>query len=163
MLEKVKVTQNELEELVAVIQEVWPEAFIPIIGQEQVDYVLATYQSKAQIEKELATAVNYYLLKDEGETVGYTAYEVMDGKIYLSKLYLLSKVRGKGLTSAIFRWYEELATEQGLNEIFLRVNQENTQAIAVYQHQGFEIEEELISDIGRGFQMVDYKMKKTLA
>ena len=52
MLEKVKVTQNELEELVAVIQEVWPEAFIPIIGQEQVGYMLATYQSKTQIEKE---------------------------------------------------------------------------------------------------------------
>ena len=52
MLEKVKVTPTEIDELVSVIKEVWPEAFVPIIGQAQVDYMLATYQSKQQIEKE---------------------------------------------------------------------------------------------------------------
>lgn len=31
-MEKIKVTENELDELMAVIQEVWPEAFVPIIG-----------------------------------------------------------------------------------------------------------------------------------
>ena len=45
-MEKIKVTENELDELMAVIQEVWPEAFVPIIGQKQVDYMLKTYQSK---------------------------------------------------------------------------------------------------------------------
>lgn len=64
--------------------------------------------------------------------------------------------------SEVFRWYEQLAKEE-MQEIFLRVNQGNQQAIAVYQHQGFIIEGELISDIGEGFQMVDYKMKKRLA
>lgn len=38
MLEKVKVTPTEIDELVSVIKEVWPEAFVPIIGQAQVDY-----------------------------------------------------------------------------------------------------------------------------
>lgn len=45
-MEKIKVTENELDELMAVIQEVWPEVFVPIIGQKQVDYMLKTYQSK---------------------------------------------------------------------------------------------------------------------
>ncbi|MDU4833155.1 MAG: GNAT family N-acetyltransferase, partial [Enterococcus faecium] len=94
---------------------------------------------------------------------GYTAYEEINGKIYLSKLYLLNKVRGQGLTSSVFRWYEELAAQTKEREIFLRVNQGNHQAIEVYKHEGFEITEELISDIGQGFQMVDYKMKKALA
>lgn len=67
------------------------------------------------------------------------------------------------MTSEVFRWYEQLAKETEAQEIFLRVNQGNQQAIAVYQHQGFVIEEELITDIGEGFQMVDYKMKKRLA
>ncbi len=103
------------------------------------------------------------LLKSEEKTVGYTAYEEINGKIYLSKLYLLNKVRGQGLTSSVFRWYEELAAQTKEREIFLRVNQGNHQAIEVYKHEGFEITEELISDIGQGFQMVDYKMKKALA
>ena len=138
----------------AVIQEVWPEAFVPIIGQKQVDYMLKTYQSKKQIQKELTEGVSYFLLKSEEKTVGYTAYEEINGKIYLSKLYLLNKVRGQGLTSA---------AQTKEREIFLRVNQGNHQAIEVYKHEGFEITEELISDIGQGFQMVDYKMKKALA
>lgn len=162
-MEKIKVTENELDELMAVIQEVWPEAFVPIIGQKQVDYMLKTYQSKKQIQKELTEGVSYFLLKIEEKTVGYTAYEEINGKIYLSKLYLLNKVRGQGLTSSVFRWYEELAAQTKEREIFLRVNQGNHQAIEVYKHEGFEITEELISDIGQGFQMVDYKMKKALA
>ncbi|NTL40268.1 GNAT family N-acetyltransferase [Enterococcus faecium] len=162
-MEKIKVTENELDELMAVIQEVWPEAFVPIIGQKQVDYMLKTYQSKKQIQKELTESVSYFLLKSEEKTVGYTAYEEINGKIYLSKLYLLNKVRGQGLTSSVFRWYEELAAQTKEREIFLRVNQGNHQAIEVYKDEGFEITEELISDIGQGFQMVDYKMKKALA
>lgn len=163
MLEKVEVTSTEIDELVSVIKEVWPEAFVPIIGQAQVDYMLATYQSKQQIEKEVAEGVQYFLLKEQGQTVGYTAYEVIASKIYLSKLYLMNQFRGKGLTSALFQWYETIAREQGIKEIFLRVNQGNAQAIAVYLHQGFEMAGELISDIGQGFQMVDYQMKKRLA
>ena len=146
-MEKIKVTENELDELMAVIQEVWPEAFVPIIGQKQVDYMLKTYQSKKQIQKELAEGVSYFLLKSEGKTVGYTAYEEIKGKIYLSKLYLLNKARGQGLTSSVFRWYEELAAQTKEKEIFLRVNQGNHQAIEVYKHEGFEITEELVSKL----------------
>ena len=109
------------------------------------------------------TGRRYFLLKSERKTVGYTAYEEIKGKIYLSKLYLLNKARGQGLTSSVFRWYEELAAQTKEKEIFLRVNQGNHQAIEVYKHEGFEITEELVSDIGQGFQMVDYKMKKALA
>ena len=40
----------------------------------------------------------------------------------------------------------------------------NAQELKEIAHEeGFEITEELISDIGQGFQMVDYKMKKALA
>ena len=57
-------------------------------------------------------------IKSEEKTVGYTAYEEINGKIYLSKLYLLNKVRGQGLTSSVFRWYEELAAQTKEREIF---------------------------------------------
>ncbi|ASZ06548.1 acetyltransferase [Enterococcus thailandicus] len=164
MLEKKRVTtEEELDQLLPIIHDVWQEAFVPIIGQAQVDYMLATYQSKEQIQKELGNDVYYFLLIKDDQPVGYTAYEKFESSIYLSKLYLLASVRGQGLTSAVFDWYEELAKKEKVSEIFLRVNQDNLHAIDVYKHQGFQLEEELISDIGEGFQMVDYKMKKELA
>ena len=121
MYGKIKVTENELDELMAVIQEVWPEAFVPIIGQKQVDYMLKTYQSKTDSKRTDRRCV-LLLLKSEEKTVGYTAYEEINGKIYLSKLYLLNKVRGQGLTSSVFRWYEELAAQTKERDL-LRVNQ----------------------------------------
>ena len=142
-MEKIKVTENELDELMAVIQEVWPEAFVPIIGQKQVDYMLKTYQSKKQIQKELAEGVSYFLLKSEGKTVGYTAYEEIKGKIYLSKLYLLNKARGQGLTSSVFRWYEELAAQTKETEIFLRVNQGITKQSRFISMKGLRLQKNL--------------------
>ncbi|MGC3176493.1 GNAT family N-acetyltransferase, partial [Enterococcus faecium] len=72
-MEKIKETENELDELMAVIQEVWPEVFVPLIGQKQGDFMLKTYQSKKQIQKELTEGVSYFLFKSEEKTVGYTA------------------------------------------------------------------------------------------
>ncbi|EPI00191.1 acetyltransferase, GNAT family [Enterococcus faecalis 13-SD-W-01] len=151
------------KELMPVIKEVWEEAFTPIIGADQVKYMLETYQSETQIREEAESGVKYFLLEDNGEIVGYTAYELLDDAVYLSKLYLLKKTRGKGHTSAIFSWYENLAKEAGKSAVCLRVHQKNQQAIDVYQHKGFVIEKELISDIGQGYVMDDYWMKKTLA
>jgi GNAT superfamily N-acetyltransferase len=151
------------QELMPVIKEVWEEAFTPIIGADQVKYMLETYKSEKQIREEAASGVKYFLLTDNDEIVGYTAYELMEDAIYLSKLYLLKKTRGQGLTSAIFSWYENLAKEAGKPAICLRVNQHNQQAINVYQHKGFVIEKELVSDIGQGYVMDDYWLKKTLA
>lgn len=151
------------QELMPVIKEVWEEAFTPIIGADQVKYMLETYQSEKQIREEAASGVKYFLLAYNNEIVGYTAYELLEESIYLSKLYLLKKTRGQGHTSAIFSWYENLAKEAEKPAICLRVNQNNQQAINVYQHKGFVIEKELISDIGQGYVMDDYWMKKTLA
>ncbi len=63
--------------------------------EKQVAYMLETYQSKEQIGKECAAGVNYFLLKLEGKTIGYTAYEKMGSSIYLSKLYILQAHEGK--------------------------------------------------------------------
>lgn len=67
MLEKVVVTEKELDELVTVIHEVWPEAFTPIIGQKQVAYMLETYQSKEQIGKECAKRGQLFLIEVRGK------------------------------------------------------------------------------------------------
>ncbi len=104
MLEKKRVTtEEELDQLLPIIHDVWQEAFVPIIGQAQVDYMLATYQSKEQIQKELGNDVYYFLLIKDDQPVGYTAYEKFESSIYLSKLYLLASVRGQGANFSRFR------------------------------------------------------------
>lgn len=155
-------TKEEVEELYHVIQRIWPEVFTPIIGAEQVAYMLRTYQSPENIFSEISNGANYFLLKAEGEPIGYTAYEVQEEVIYLSKIYLQDSVRGKGYSSEVFDWYEEVARKNHKKRLRLRVNQENKRAIEVYIHRQFVNKGVLISPIGEGFEMTDYVFEKEI-
>jgi GNAT superfamily N-acetyltransferase len=152
-------TSAEVQELVSVIREIWPEVFTPIIGAEQVRYMLATYQSPEKIQEEIVAGANYFLLQMNEQIIGYTAYEETTERIYLSKLYLTPAVRGKGVSNQLFDWYETLATGKTL---YLNVNKGNQQAIAVYEHRGFARVGERTVDIGEGFVMDDYIYEKRL-
>ena len=155
-------TKEEVEKLYQVIKQIWPEVFTPIIGADQVDYMLRTYQSPGNIFSEITNGANYYLLKSEGEAIGYTAYEVQEEAIYLSKIYLKDSVRGKGYSSELFDWYEEVARANHKKRLRLRVNQENKRAIDVYVHKQFINKGVLISPIGEGFEMTDYVFEKEI-
>lgn len=156
-------TAAEIKALHPLIEEIWGEVFTPIIGEEQVDYMLHTYQSEANIQQEIADGAKYFLLLDKETPVGYTAYELQADALYISKLYLKSDLRGKGYSSSVFAWFEEVAKAQGLSKLYLRVNKENTRAMQVYEHKGFEITQTKVSDIGHGFVMDDFIYTKKLA
>lgn len=159
-IEKVPVhTQQEIQQLFDVVQVIWQEVFTPIIGSEQVAYMLENYQSIENIQAEIDSGANYFLLFFDGEAVGYTAYEESDSQIYISKLYLTSKLRGKGLTSAIFNWYEQIGRGKTLH---LNVNQNNKLAIQVYEHRGFIRVGERNVDIGEGYFMTDFIYEKKI-
>jgi len=159
-LEKQKITtQEQLDDFYPALEEIWQEVFTPIIGSEQVEYMLENYQSKEIIMQEVQAGVNYYALILNNKYVGYIAYEISSDSLYLSKIYIINEYRGQGFMREIFNWFDELAQEYGLKQR-LRVNQGNTRAIRVYQHLGFKLLQEAISDIGQGFQMVDYVFEK---
>ena len=45
--------EKDLAVLIPLLQEIWSEVFTPIIGAEQVAYMLANYQSQANIGDEM--------------------------------------------------------------------------------------------------------------
>ena len=159
VLERRKVTPSDIEEVHPIIIEIWQEVYTPIIGEQQVAYMLENYQGIETILQEMAEGTQYYMLFSDGHCVGYTAYEIKKDHLYLSKIYIHQDYRGQGLMREVFDWYDQLSQELCLNQR-LRVNQNNKQAIAVYQHRDFQLIKEDIADIGQGFLMVDYLFEK---
>lgn len=160
MLERKHVTsEEEIEALHEVVVKIWQEVFTPIIGEQQVAYMLENYQGKENIRQEIEQGTCYYSLYYQEELVGYTAYEVKKDHLYLSKIYISESYRGKGLMREVFDWYDQLSKNLALKQ-YLRVNQGNKQAIDVYQKRGFKLMREDIADIGEGYQMVDYIFEK---
>ena len=152
--------KQHIEAVEALAREIWTEHYTPIIGRDQVEYMLARFQSAQAISEQLANGYLYFLIREAGRFIGYISVLPEEQELFLSKIYVLSSRRGKGYGRKAVRFAEELAIKKGLGKIVLTVNKNNSLAIKAYEAIGFKKVEALVQDIGSGFVMDDYKMEK---
>jgi ribosomal protein S18 acetylase RimI-like enzyme len=155
-------TENQIEIVESLAGEIWTEHYIPIIGREQVDYMLDRFQSKQAISEQIRAGVLYFLMKEDNEFIGYIAVQPKGAELFLGKIYVKSSRRVKGYGKKAVHFAETLAQERGLRKIVLTVNKNNVNAIKAYEKMGFRNVGSLVQDIGNGFVMDDYKMEKTV-
>jgi len=154
-------TPEEIESLAGMATKIWHEFFPGIISEEQIDYMVDKFQSAHAMADQLKNhGYHYQVLEVDGEPVGYTGWNIENGKLFLSKVYLKKEARGKGYSSIFFRFLEEQARENNAHAIWLTVNKYNQHSIAVYEHKGFRTVRTQEADIGNGFIMDDYIMEK---
>jgi ribosomal protein S18 acetylase RimI-like enzyme len=162
-VEFVPVGSPLVDKVAALAAEIWRQHYTPIIGEAQVAYMLDRYQSPTAIARQLAGGFRYFLIRDRaGHYVGYCAVEIKAGELFLSKLYVDALFRGKGYGKKALAFVERIARQERVQSITLTVNKNNSDSIAVYKKCGFGIEGSVVQDIGGGFVMDDYRMKKEL-
>jgi ribosomal protein S18 acetylase RimI-like enzyme len=155
-------TAKQMAFVESLARAIWTEHYIPIIGREQVDYMLARYQSRQAVEEQIASGVLYFLIEENHSFIGYIAVQPRGEELFLSKIYLQASRRAKGYGKKAVQFVETLARERGLRKIVLTVNKNNTGAIRAYEKIGFRNVGSLVQDIGSGFIMDDYAMEKTV-
>ena len=141
---------------------IWRAHYIPIVGRPQIDYMLDKFQSVTAITNQVAEGFEYCILHYGNESVGYVAFKEKDEALFLSKIYVLSAFRGNKIGKAAMTFVEEKAKNYQLEMIRLTVNINNTNAIKAYEKLGFVNAGPLITNIGNGFVMDDYKMLKII-
>jgi ribosomal protein S18 acetylase RimI-like enzyme len=154
-------TENQIDIIESLAKEIWPECYISIISKEQVDYMLARYQSRQAVVEQIASGVLYFLIEEDHAFIGYIAVQPKGDELFLSKIYLQASLRAKGYGKKAVQFVETLARERSLRKIVLTVNKNNTDAIRAYEKMGFKNAGSLVQDIGSGFVMDDYAMEKT--
>ncbi|MDJ0615766.1 MAG: GNAT family N-acetyltransferase [Calothrix sp. MO_192.B10] len=136
--------------------EIWFEHYVPIIGKAQVVYMLEKFLSPEAIQSQILYGICYQLILMDSIPTGYFAVQQNGNDIFLSKLYVLKKFRGQGIgkqcLNGIFNIYSP-------NRIFLTVNKYNTTSINFYKSNGFNVIDDVVTDIGGGFVMDDYIME----
>lgn len=143
---------------------IWHEAYRGIVSREQIAYMIERFQSVRAITEQVALdGYRYFLLEDDGRAVGYCGVQPHDGRLFLSKIYLLAEVRGQGYLRRMLDRLIELCREVGAQSIWLTVNRHNERAIAAYRHAGFREVRTQVSDIGGGYVMDDYVMEREVA
>ncbi len=155
-------TAAEITEIARLARVIWEEHFTPIIGPEQVAYMLDRFQSDAAIASQVENGFHYFAALEAGDAVGYGAVKPEGNTAFLSKLYVRRDRRGQGTGRAMLDYVESLAVEQGAQRIWLTVNRHNRMAIDAYLRWGFAITDDQVADIGGGFVMDDYVMERML-
>jgi len=141
---------------------IWREHYTSIIGIEQVEYMLNKFQTAKVIEFQVSDGYEYYLILKNEQPVGYLSIKKDNGALFLSKLYVLQKLRGHGLGKLAMNFVKNRANALDCNKIKLTVNKYNTNSISVYEKIGFNKTGAVVMDIGNGFIMDDYTMEKEI-
>lgn len=154
-------TDTDVKIVEKIARSIWEEHYTPIIGAEQVDYMLDKFQSFEAIKNQILDGYKYYIFKFKENNAGYFAVKpnTKDKSLFLSKLYVDKSYRRYGIAKKAVIYMENMCKETGLNKIWLTVNKRNN-SIAAYNKLGFERTDAIVQDIGKGFVMDDYKMEK---
>ncbi|MEO1013081.1 MAG: GNAT family N-acetyltransferase [Bacteroidota bacterium] len=164
MIQIVKATEDgQLKEISNLAVTIWQQHYTPIIGAGQVTYMLQKFQSVPAIQKQIKAGAEYYLLTSEGNAAGYFCITLEEGALFLSKLYVLSTYRGKGLGKRAMHFIMDRAVVWQCQSIRLTVNKNNTGAIRAYQKMGFKNMGSVVQDIGNGYVMDDYLLENELS
>lgn len=135
---------------------IWHEYFPGIINVEQIDYMVDLFLSYEAIKEEIKEGYEFYFENNGEENVGFMVVKPEEDRLFISKLYIHEKFRGRGYGSPMFEHAVKIAVERGLRKMYLTVNKENESSINTYKHKGFEIIDSVKNDIGNGFFMDDY-------
>ena len=154
----------QVADVARMAHEVWNEHYVPLIGQAQVDYMVAKFQSPAAMQSQIDSGYEYFQMRQSGENVGYAAirHDAADARVFLSKLYVLARSRKSGAGRQTLELIERIARERGATHLWLTVNKANP-SVQAYERLGFRIVEAMVVDIGDGYVMDDYKMEKAVS
>lgn len=153
-------TFSDVPLLASLADEIWHQHFTPIIGKDQVDYMLDWFQDQEAMTEQMQNGMIYHLAYVDGEASGYCACRREEDRLFLSKLYVRQSCRGQGIGRALFD--AACSHGSGLKAVYLTVNKHNSNTIAIYKKMGFQVIDSVVSDIGNGFVMDDYIMEKPL-
>lgn len=125
-------------------------------------YMVENFQTATAMEKQIRDGMDYYQVFSGEAPIGYLAFKEQGRELFLSKIYILSSLRGRGMGRKAMEFVEDQARNRGCQGISLTVNKNNSKAIGAYEKMGFVNQGHLETDIGGGFIMDDYLMKKEL-
>ncbi|WP_443937481.1 GNAT family N-acetyltransferase [Pedobacter sp. MW01-1-1] len=153
--------EEDLVLIKSIAEKTWPDAYLSIIGQAQIDYMLDKMYNKGELLKQLMEGHVFLIAESLEGACGFAGYSVYnhEARIYkLHKLYVLPSAHGKGVGKILINEVLDLVKREGATALQLNVNKHN-KAKEFYLKAGFVVKDEVVLDIGNGFVMDDYVME----
>jgi len=142
--------------------QIWPSAYLEILGEAQLNYMLEKIYSLSSLEHQLSVLNHQFILATENNfPVGFASYSAHeDSQVYhLNKIYVLANQQGKNIGKQMLDHIISEVKQKDASSLQLNVNR-NNKALHFYEKQGFKILREEDIDIGSGYFMNDYVLEK---
>lgn len=152
---------NDIPMIQSLARASWEKAYAEILSAEQLEYMLGTMYSEAELLRQMKLPdYFYYLIQIDEKPVGFLGFEqhYEPDTTKLHRLYLLEEWKGKGLGKSTIDFLKKESRNAGNRRIILNVNKHNP-ARKMYEKQGFKVFNEGVFDIGNGYVMDDYLME----
>lgn len=156
---------SEAEAVSEMAARIWPAAYGSILPPGQIDHMLAWMYDPERIRRDLAEGVAFFWILDAGRRAGFLAAGPVEpgSPCPLHKCYLLPETQGRGIGSEALDLLCARLAGAGAAAVELRVNRHNRAAIGFYEKNGFFTDGEDCREIGGGFVMDDFLMRRELA
>ena len=144
--------------------EIWRPTYKDLMTPEQLEYMIAMIYSTASLTNQMTEKQHkFLLLYDDQRPIGFAAYSTTDeaGIYKLQKIYLHGDYQGKGVGRFLLESVIERVKAANGSTLELDVKRDN-KARFFYEKQGFTILKEKDTNIGNGYWMRDYVMRKPL-
>lgn len=151
---------DDISNLALMAKEIWEEHYTPIIGKDQVNYMIDKFQSESAIIQQIKDDYDYFIVSRNSLYIGYLCFIKNNeiNSLFLSKIYLKKPFRRMGYGREMIEFVIRQASKKRYQSITLTVNKYNENTIRAYQKYGFVKKRELVIDIGNGFVMDDFEM-----
>lgn len=158
------ITGDQADQIEELARSIWPLVYDWMISPEQMQYMLEWMYSQQQIRSEIDHGTLYIILRENREPIGFASCGPVDEHCDcpLHKLYVHPDAQGHGAGIKALNYLIHFAEQKGAKTVTLRVNRTNQKAIQFYEKHGFTPWKEDCADIGGGFVMDDYIMRKTI-
>lgn len=150
-------TTEDIPEIYRLASKIWNIHYMPIIGQEQVDYMLSRMYSREGLTAQMMERGHlFYLIFWENKSIGFFSISGVE-HLFIHKFYIDQDVQNRGLGTLVF---EEIKKQNPQAQSYeLTVNRKNYKSINFYFKLGFTIDHVDDFDIGNGYWMNDFIMK----
>jgi diamine N-acetyltransferase len=158
-------TRADVPALRELARRIWWAHYPGIVPDAQIAYMLERMYDADTIARELAGPVVWELAELGGAPAGFLAWEPRPAEhhLWLHKLYLAPEHHGRGHGQRLLAHVFAQARRLGLPAVDLAVNRRNARALHAYERAGFQTLRAQVKDIGGGFVMDDFILRRVLA
>ena len=162
-LEITKATTKDIPLIRELNAQVWPQTYIPIIGEEQVGYMLDLFYTPEALAAQMASGHQFIICRHAGVPAAFASYSAIAPEVYkLHKIYILPTMQGKGIGKYMLSYITDDIRAKGGTELRLNVNIHNHAAKAFYERTGFQHYKDEDIDIAGGYYMNDHVLRLPL-